>query len=183
MAAYYDRTKEDKPEKVPQIFSKCSEAMLKWISSHSILGNPESTTFDMAIVLPVVNPATGKLNKGAVSSANAYASQVGDISDDTLKKTKKYLTKMYKKYFKVDASKEELMDLGLDTLKQLEDDPGPIDLIQSIINTPMEPIVLPDSIPEVELTEEDLAVVERMLISCEAFDERCEELETEPLEE
>lgn len=105
--AYYDRTGKAKPEKLPTSFSECSDDMKQWISAHSILGNPESKGFGAAIVLPVVNPMTGKLNKHAVSSATAYANRVKGVDAATIKKTKELLSKLYAKHFPAEPEKEK----------------------------------------------------------------------------
>ena len=135
VSAYYDRTNTEKPDTLPDSFGNCPEKMRRWISNHSLLGNPESKTFDTAIVLPVVNPATGKLNKHAVVSANAYAGKVKGISEETLKKTKKYLTKMYNKYFAEDATNEDFeiqrgptLNLGLESLLLKDTDTDDVEI-------------------------------------------------------
>lgn len=102
--AYYKHTLPGYPkvkarEPWPTSFARCHEKMKKWISAHSILGNPEAESFEHALVLPVVNPDTGKLNAGGVRSANAYAGKVKGISDSTVKETKKLLTKLYEEHF------------------------------------------------------------------------------------
>lgn len=109
--AYYERTGKKRPDEDYTEFSKCPEEMRKWISKHSILGNPDGKTFREGRMLPVVNPHTGKLNKTAVVLANQFAGRITGISEDTLKKTKKYLRKMYAKYFK---KENEPSDEGFD---------------------------------------------------------------------
>lgn len=104
--AYYKRNHLKQPDDVPTSFAACPEDMREWISNHSVLGNPKSETFEHAVVLPVVNPHTGKLNSGGVRSANAYAGRVDGISSSTLAATKKILAKLYEDNFKTEVSIE-----------------------------------------------------------------------------
>lgn len=76
------------------------------------------------------------------------------------------------------------MKLGLDILDTLQlSQPGPVDIIQSIIDTPTSPIILPDSIAEATLSDEEIATIKRMESYCKAYDAQCEEMETDIWEE
>lgn len=113
LESYYKRHRIKKPNVKIESFNDCDETIKQWISAHSILGNPKSDTFDTAVVLPVVNPETGKLNKNALASAKAYLSRVNGISKNTIKDTKELITKLQEDNFDKSTGTENLIDLLL----------------------------------------------------------------------
>lgn len=117
--AYFKRTSAKKPEEDYKSFAECPEAMREWMSEHSILGNPKGKTFREGVMLPCVNPATGKLNKNAVVLANIYTGKIKDISESLKKETKEFLGELYLKYFERDGKGE--MDIDKECLTISED--------------------------------------------------------------
>lgn len=53
----------------PTSVSKCSSELKREISSHSLLGDPDATSFGELTSLTVVNPSNGKLNENALRMA------------------------------------------------------------------------------------------------------------------
>jgi len=51
------------------------------LASHTLLGNPNGTTFREVVFFPVVNPNTGDLNKGALEAVRGGRGHSADISD------------------------------------------------------------------------------------------------------
>lgn len=96
---YYKRHDWKLPKNLPEHFKDCDKVIREWISNHSMLGNPKSSTFKTGLVLPVVNPQTGKLNAGGIRAAMVFVSRVNGISDATVKETMKLLKSLYKDYF------------------------------------------------------------------------------------
>jgi hypothetical protein len=97
-----------KKEEYSHSFASCSKEIREWISEHSVLGNPDAETFGDAVVLPIVNHHTGKLNKYGVLSALAYLGRVSGIDKRTREQTHDVLTKLYKKNFGMDVTLEDL---------------------------------------------------------------------------
>lgn len=86
IAAFYEHHTSKKPAKkedIPSSFKDCSAEIRTWMSEHSLLGDYKSDTFDDGVILPVVNPHTGKLNTHALSSALTYCGRVKGISHNT----------------------------------------------------------------------------------------------------
>jgi hypothetical protein len=95
LTAYYKKSGKKETESYKQ-FKDCPAEIRKWMSEHSILGNPEAKTFKRGVVLPVVNPATGKLNFKGIRMARIFASRVKGITPETLEAVKKIFSKLYK---------------------------------------------------------------------------------------
>lgn len=120
LSAYYKRTNKALPKDLPGSFKECSEEIRIWMAEHSILGNPKSDSFDDGVVLPVVNPKTGKLNKGGVRSANTYAGRVKGVSDATIRRTKELLSELYDEHFKKEEPSNESLEVSEEGLKELQ---------------------------------------------------------------
>lgn len=99
LKAWYEHQGQEMPNEPPHAFNACTDDCKEWMSKHSVLGNPEAKTFAKGVKLPIKNPHTGKLNKHAVRSANAYAEKVTGVSDSTIEEVKKYLEELYDKEF------------------------------------------------------------------------------------
>lgn len=106
--AYYKRTGKKMPDEVCDQFGECPIEVRTWMTEHSILGDPDAKIFKRGVVLPVVNPATGKLNSKGIHMAKIFASRIKGISKETLEATKKILKDLYDKNFKVKGSTESL---------------------------------------------------------------------------
>lgn len=109
--AYYTRTDAERPDDPPGTFTDAPMAMRRWMARHSVLGNPESNTFDIGVLLPIVNPQTGSLNQGAVVAANRYAEDVSGLSDDTVAAVKSYLSNLYESEWGGDEEEQNSVDL------------------------------------------------------------------------
>ncbi len=59
-------------------------ALKKWIASKTLLGDETATTTDDLIKFPVVNPGTGKLNKGALNAVLGGRGAQASISAEAL---------------------------------------------------------------------------------------------------
>lgn len=72
-----------------------SQEFKNWAAKTSLVGDPEADTFDEGVSYPVVNPNTGKLNKGGLLAAERYAKQQDEtaIAD----KARSLLDKEFKK--------------------------------------------------------------------------------------
>lgn len=113
LTAYYKRTGKKEPDKAFTQFSECPAEIRKWMSDHSLLGDPEAKEFKRGVVLPVVDPATGKLNSKGIHMAKIFASRIKGITEDVLKATKELLNALQKDNFKKEEPSVESIDVAI----------------------------------------------------------------------
>lgn len=65
----------------PTTVSQASSALKREIAAHTLLGDPEATTFRELSFFPVVNPSTGKLNERALRAVISGRGSQADIPD------------------------------------------------------------------------------------------------------
>lgn len=80
LKAYYARTGTATPDDPPSSTEELNDTQKSWMAAHSTNGEQDADTFEDLLVLPVVNPMTGKLNRGAIRAAKAYASRTEGIN-------------------------------------------------------------------------------------------------------
>jgi len=139
---YFKNTSAKKPEKDYTQFNECPDAMREWMSEHSMLGNPKGNTFREGVMLPVVNPSTGKLNAGGLLIANVYAGRVKGVSKETVEKTKEAIGKLYKEHFKKDVDTEttQLLNNAKVSKESFEEMYSELELVGKTINISSETI-------------------------------------------
>lgn len=109
VSAYYKSKGEDTPEEdsFPTSVQDLSQSMKDWISSLSLLGSPEATSFKELYFFPVVNPVTGKLSEGALKAVLGGRGSSSDIDEGVLKSAQDKARKLLKDEFNMEANSEE----------------------------------------------------------------------------
>lgn len=93
-------------DEAPTSISKCSADLLRRISSHSLLGDPNATNFQDLTFYPVVNPSTGYLNENALRGVVAGKGSSG-LSDSALTSAQEMATRLLNSEFSANIPPKE----------------------------------------------------------------------------
>jgi hypothetical protein len=98
-------------DSVPSSINDASDGMKKWIASKTLLGEASATTLRDLIFFPVVNPGTGKLNKGALLAVISGRGSQASIPASAITSAQNEARALLKSEFQMDTKNNQAVGI------------------------------------------------------------------------
>lgn len=98
----------DNSDSPPSSVAQCSSELKAKIAAHTLLGDPDASSFGDLSVFPVVNPANDKLNERALRAVLGGRGSSADISDSALASAQEIARRLLNSEFSTNIKSSEV---------------------------------------------------------------------------